>query len=63
MEKPNPVTNKEEDMVKKSWSRACRFRAQTRILQREKRRLKKLRAKRSRRNPDEFRKTYARDII
>ena len=53
-----PRNKKDKKMKKRSWSKTSRHVAKN-SGRRAKRLLKKLRAKRARRSPDEFRKTYA----
>ena len=50
-------------MKKKSWERACKYRCKTKRFQKWKKFLKKLRAKRARKNIYEWYKTYAWEII
>jgi MoaA/NifB/PqqE/SkfB family radical SAM enzyme len=50
-------------MKKRSWNRSCNLRCKSKRLQKDKKLLKKLRAKRARKNPDEYKKTYAWEII
>jgi hypothetical protein len=57
------ASGNEKAMKKKAWSSSCSLRAKTKALIKDKRRLKKIRAKRARRNPDDYRKTGAWDII
>ena len=50
-------------MKSKAWSKHRRFLAQTKKLQRFKKLLKRLRAKRGRRNAFEWKKSYERELF